>query len=56
MRKRSFVSGTIALLMQMNIDAPTPQMNIPGEDASKMPERAKMSMMSDNLIRVKLKE
>ena len=53
---RSFVSGAIALIMQFNIDAPMPQMRIPGEDAPDMPKRSKMSMTSDNLIRVKLKE
>jgi hypothetical protein len=53
---RSFVSGTIALIMQFSIDAPMPQMNIPGEDTSDMPKRSKMSMGSDNLIKVKLKK
>ena len=53
---RSFVSGTIALLMQISIDDPMPQMKISGEDAPDMPKRSKMSMASDNLIRVKLKE
>ena len=53
---RSFVSGTIALIMQFSIDAPMPQMNIPGEDTSDMPKRSKMSMVSDNLIKVKLKK
>ncbi len=51
---RSFVSGTIALIMQFSIDAPMPVMNIPGEDTSDMPKRSKMSMVSDNLIKVKL--
>lgn len=53
---RSFVSGTIAMIMQFTIDAPMPQMNIPGEDTSDMPKRSKMSMVSDNFIKVKLKE
>ena len=53
---RSFVSGTIAMLIQFSIDAPMPQMKISGEDAPDMPKRSKMSMTSDNLIRVKLKE
>jgi hypothetical protein len=53
---RSFVSGTIALIMQLSIDAPMPQMTIPGDDLSDMPKRSKMSMVSDNLIKVKLKE
>jgi hypothetical protein len=53
---RTFVSGTIAMIMQFSIDAPTPQMNIPGEDTSDIPKRSKMSMVSDNLIKVKLKE
>jgi hypothetical protein len=53
---RFFVSGTIALIMQFSIDAPMPQMNIPGEDTSDMPKRSKMSMVSDNLIKVKLKK
>ncbi len=53
---RFFVSGTIALIMQFSIDAPMPQMKISGEDAPDMPKRSKMSMASDNLIRVELKE
>jgi hypothetical protein len=53
---RSFVLGTIAYIMQFSIDAPMPQMDIPGEDIPEMPERSKMSMVSDNLIRVKLEE
>ena len=53
---RCFVSGTIALIIQFSIDAPMPQMKISGEDAPDMPKRSKMSMTSDNLIRVKLKE
>ena len=53
---RSFVSGTIALIMQFSIDAPTAEMKISGEDTSDMPKRSKMSMAGDNLIRVKLKE
>lgn len=53
---RSFVSGTIVLLIQFSIDAPMPQMKISGGDAPDMPKRYKMSMKSDNLIRVKLKE
>jgi len=53
---RSFVSGTIALIMQFSIDAPMPEMKMSGESAPDMPKTAKMSMVSDNLIRVKLKE
>jgi hypothetical protein len=53
---RSFVSGIIALTMQFSIDAPMPQMKVSGEDAPDMPKKSKMSMTSDNLIRVKLKE
>ena len=49
---RSFVSGAIALILQFNVDAPLPQIKA----APDMPKRAKMSMTSDNLIRVKLKE
>lgn len=53
---RYFVSGTIAELMQFSIDAPAPKMKIPGEKTSDIPERSKMSMISDNLIRVELTE
>jgi hypothetical protein len=53
---RSFVSGTIALIMQFSIDAPMPEMKMSGENSLNMPKTAKMSMVSDNLIRVKLKE
>ena len=53
---RSFVSGTIAIIMQFSIDAPTPEMKMSGEDTPDMPKRSKVSMASDNFIRVKLKE
>ena len=53
---RSFVSGTVAMVMQFSIDAPTPKVEIPGEDTSKMPTRLKMAMISDNLVRVRLEE
>lgn len=53
---RLFVSGAIALITEFSVDAPAPQMKMPGEDIPEMPERVKMSMMGDNLIRVKLKE
>jgi len=52
---RSFVSGAIAMLVEVSIDAPMPKMDIPGMDNSKMPKRTRMAMASDNLIRVKLK-
>ena len=53
---RSFVSGTIALIMQFSINTEMPQVKISGDNVPDMPRRSKMSMMSDNLIRVKLKE
>jgi hypothetical protein len=53
---RCFVSGIIADLMQFSIDAPSPKMKIPGEKAPDKSERTKMSMISDNLIRVELLE
>lgn len=53
---RSFVSGSTALLTQFSIDAPMPRMNIQGEATPDMPARMKMSMKSDNLIRVTLQE
>lgn len=53
---RRFVSGTVAVLMQITVDAPLPKMSIPGEEVPDMPERSKMSMAGDNLIRVSLKE
>lgn len=51
---RRFVSGVTALLMSFSIDAPMPKMNVQGEKAPDAPERAKMSMANDNLIRVSL--
>jgi hypothetical protein len=42
--------------MQFSIDAPMPEMKMSGENSLNMPKTAKMSMVSDNLIRVKLKE
>ena len=53
---RTFVSGTTAVLMQFSIDAPAPKTEMPGEDVTDMPERLQMSMMSDILIRLKLKD
>ena len=53
---RSFVSGTIAFIMQFSVDAPMPQMHMPGEDAPDIPKRMKISTVGDNLIKVKLKE
>lgn len=53
---RYFVSGTVALVMQDSVDAPMPEMKVSGENSVDMPKRAKMSMVSDNLIRIKLKE
>ena len=53
---RSFVLGTVAFVMQFSIDAPMPQMKISGENPPDIPKRSKMSMVSDNLIRVKLKD
>lgn len=50
---RSFVSGTVSLLMQFSIDVPTPQVG--GEEKSDTENRMKMSMLSDNLITVDLK-
>ena len=52
--KRRFVSGVSAVLMQFGIDAPLPNLNMSGDQAQELPERAKMSMASDNLIRVSL--
>jgi hypothetical protein len=53
-QNRRFVSGVTALLMSFSIDAPMPKMNVPGEKAPDAPERVKMSMANDNLIRVSL--
>lgn len=53
---RTFVSGSTALLTQFSIDAPMPKMNIQGESTANMPTRSKMSMKSDNFIRVSLQE
>jgi hypothetical protein len=53
---RIFVSGTIAMLVQFSVDAPAPEIKVSGENMSDAPKRAKMSMASDSLIRVELKE
>ncbi|MBI5843391.1 MAG: hypothetical protein HZB23_01830 [Deltaproteobacteria bacterium] len=53
---REFISGTIASMTQFSIDAPMPQIDMPGENTSDLPKRAQMSMQSDNLVRVKLQE
>ena len=53
---RRFQSGTTAVVMQAFIDAPMPKMAIPGEAMPDLPERSKLSMVSDNLIRVQLQE
>jgi predicted Zn finger-like uncharacterized protein len=54
--KRRFVSGTVAMLLQFSIDAPTPKMNIDGKKGGDFPKNVKMSMMSDNFIEVSLME
>lgn len=53
---RSFISGTISMIMQFSIDAPMPEMKVSGKHTPDLPKRSKMSMVSDNLIKVKLKE
>lgn len=55
--ERCFVLGTIALLMKLGVDAPTPTMNMPGvEPPADRAERSKMSMVTDILTRVTLRE
>jgi hypothetical protein len=53
---RSFVSGDVALIMQVRIDAPMPVMKMFNQDNSGAPPRARMSMVSDSLYRVKCKK
>ena len=53
---RCFVSGSTALMMQFSIDAPMPKMNVQDERPQHFPDKMKMSMKSDNLIRVLLQE
>jgi hypothetical protein len=49
-KARCFVSGAVALLMHMEMDMKMPRMK--GMD---LPDRMRMEMVTDNLIRVKLK-
>ena len=51
---RCFVSGTTALLVGVSMDIATPTMG--GSPPPDMPDRVKMAMTTDNLIRVSLKE
>ncbi len=51
---RSFVSGKIANTMYMHIDAPMPQMNMPGKEVPKMPKSSQLSMFNDTFIRVNI--
>jgi len=53
---RSLVSGVITMIEQFSIDAPMPQLNIPLEDPSSIPKRSKISMVSDNFIKLELRE
>jgi len=52
---RHFVSGRVALLMSIRVEAPTPRMNFPEETkgSEEMPETIKMAMDSDNFLSVK---
>ncbi len=52
-KEKAFVSGSMALMMRMHVDAPSPKFNMPKELAEDMPSRAKMSMVSDNLMILK---
>ena len=52
---RRFVSGTIAVVITMKIDAPMPKMG-EAENDPKVPERMRTSMRSDNLIQVSLEK
>jgi len=49
---RCFISGTVAVLMRVEFDAPIPQVKGPAKAMPKMPKRMQMSMVSDNLIRI----
>ena len=51
---RCFVSGTVALLMEMSVDAPTPKVTFPEDKQHDLPKRVTMSMVSDNLVRITL--
>jgi len=53
---RRFVEGATAVLMKIGIDAPMPSVKINGKTAGKLPARARISMTSDNFIRVNLKQ
>ena len=53
---RRFVSGTTAVRIGFNFDGPVPKVKIPGVKVPGMPTRRKMTVMSDDLIRISLKE
>lgn len=50
---RHFMSGKVAMLMSMRIEAPAPSVDFSGEsDTDKMPSMIRMAMDSDNFISV----
>jgi hypothetical protein len=50
---RHFMSGRVAMLMSIRVEAPTPKMDFPQEtDKGSVPEILKMAMDSDNYISV----
>lgn len=53
--RRLFVSGKIAMVMQISANTPMPEMKFKGGHPPDTPKRYNMSMMSDNFIQVKLK-
>lgn len=53
---RCFVSGSVAMLMTTEMDAPTPAVRVDGRQMPDAPPRTSMSMFSDNLIELALVE
>jgi len=51
---KRFLSGRVALIMGMRVEAPMPKMSFPSEaeDAADLPETVRMSMDNDNFISV----
>ena len=53
---RVFVSGKIAMLMTLSVDAPMPKTNIPEEKSTEMPKSSNMTMVNDNFVQVELQK
>jgi len=55
LKEKAFISGNLALLINMKIEADIPKMNVP-DSSMKLPDKMQMSMSMDSLITLKRKK